>query len=220
MPSELTTKQQREARRAEKVAALKKQQATQKRNRIITLVGTVAASAGVLALIIAFVVSSSVPKVDPDTIDIAGLTHFDDVTNVHVTTDVDYEADYGMSPPAGGNHAQAWLNCGVYTEPQENVNATHALEHGAVWVTYNPDVVSAEELETLQDELPSTYIILSPYPDLQAPVVASAWANQVELDGVDDPRLADFIAKFWKSGEAPELGATCSGAIDGPGKIA
>ena len=222
MPSELTVKQQREARRAEKVAALKKQQAAQKRNRLITLIGTVAASAGVLALVIGFVVTSSVPKVDPASIDIAGLTTFDDLTATHVAdaTPVDYDADYGMSPPAGGNHWGAWLNCGIYTEPQQNENAVHALEHGAVWITYNPDELTADEITTLQDSLPETYVVMSPYPGLQAPVVASAWGNQVELDGVDDPRLSDFVDKFWRSADVPEPNAVCTGAIDGPGKIA
>jgi hypothetical protein len=222
MPSELSVKQQREARRAEKVAALKKQQAAQKRNRLITLIGTVAASAGVLALVIGFVVTSSVPKVDPASIDIAGLTTFDKLTATHVAdaTPVDYEADYGMNPPAGGNHWGAWLNCGIYTEPQQNENAVHALEHGAVWVTYNPDELTADEITALQNSLPETYIVMSPYPGLQAPVVASAWGNQIELDGVDDPRLADFVTKFWRSADVPEPTAMCTGAIDGPGKIA
>ena len=222
MPPELSVKQQREARRAEKVAVLKKQQAAQKRNRLITLIASGVGAAGVLALVITFVVSSAVPKVDPDSIDIAGLTSFDDLTAVHVAdgTAVDYEADYGMSPPSGGNHWGAWLNCGVYTEPQQNENAVHALEHGAVWVTYDPELVSGDDLTTLQESLPDTYIVLSPYPGLQAPVVASAWGNQVELDGVDDPRLADFVTKFWRSADVPEPTATCSGAIDGPGRVA
>jgi hypothetical protein len=84
MPPELTVKQQREARRAEKVAALKKEQAKQKRNRLLTLIGSGVGAAAVLALVIAFVVSNSVPKVDPDSIDIAGLSTFDDLTAVHV----------------------------------------------------------------------------------------------------------------------------------------
>jgi hypothetical protein len=47
----------------------------------------------------------------------------------------------------------------------------------------------------------------------------SGWANQLELTGVDDPRLADFVTKFWRSAEVPEPNASCTGAIDGPGKI-
>jgi hypothetical protein len=222
MPSELSVKQQREARRAEKVAVLKKQQAKQKRNRLITLIGSIAASAGVLTLVIVFVITSSTPKVDPSTIDVAGVTTFDDLTAVHVAdgTAVDYEADYGMNPPAGGNHWQYWLNCGVYTEPQQNENAVHALEHGAVWITYDPELVSAEDIETMRADLPDTYMLISPYPGLQAPVVASAWGNQVELEGIDDPRLGNFVTKFWRSADVPEPTAVCSGAIDGPGKIA
>ncbi len=139
---------------------------------------------------------------------------------MHVGPDpVDYEAEYDMNPPAGGDHYAAWLNCGIYDEPQENENAVHSLEHGAVWVTYDPDALSDDEISTLRNEVPSTYSVLSPYPDLPAPVVISAWGAQVQLDGVDDPRLQSFIQKYWKSAAAPEPGALCTGAVDGPGLV-
>jgi len=218
-PSTPSVKEQREAKRAEKVAVLKKQQAKEKRNRTIGIVAGSLGAVAVIALVITFVVTSAVPKVNPDDIAIEGLQTFDGLAATHVATTVDYEADYGMNPPAGGNHNQAWLNCGVYTEPQQNENAVHALEHGAVWVTYDPDALSEAEVETLRDSIPGTYMLLSPYPDLPAPVVASAWGEQVQLDGVDDPRLTDFIEKFRQSPDAPEPGAACTGAIDGPGKI-
>jgi hypothetical protein len=219
-PSTPSVKEQREAKRAEKVAVLKKQQAKEKRNRRIGIIAGSLAAVAVIALVITFVVSSAVPKVDPADISIKGLDTFEEVPAVHVATAVDYEADYGMNPPAGGNHNQAWLNCGVYSEPQQNENAVHSLEHGAVWITYDPDALSDAEIETLRDSIPGTYMLLTPYPDLPAPVVASAWANQVQLDGVDDPRLADFIEKFRQSPDAPEPGAACTGAIDGPGRVA
>jgi hypothetical protein len=219
-PSAPSVKEQREAKRSAKVAALKKQQARDKRNRTIGI--SVASVVGVaaIALVITFVVTSAVPKVDPSDISIKGMQTFDGLTATHVTTAVDYDAEYGMNPPAGGNHNQAWLNCGVYTEPQQNENAVHALEHGAVWVTYDPEALGDAEVQKLQDSIPSTYMLLTPYPDLPAPVVASAWGYQVELDGVDDPRLGQFIDKFRQSPDAPEPGAACTGAIDGPGKIA
>jgi hypothetical protein len=219
-PRVLSVKEQREAKRAEKVAVLKKQQAKEKRNRTVGIVAGSLGAVAVIALVITFVVSSAVPKVDPADIAIKGLKTFDSLTAVHVTTAVDYQAEYGMNPPAGGDHNQAWLNCGVYTEPQQNENAVHALEHGAVWVTYDPDALGDAEIETLRDSIPSTYMLLTPYPGLPAPVVASAWGNQVELDGVDDPRLGAFIEKFRQSPDTPEPGAACTGAINGPGKIA
>ena len=87
-------------------------------------------------------------------------------------------------------------------------------------MTYDPEALGDAEVQKLQDSIPSTYMLLTPYPDLPAPVVASAWGYQVELDGVDDPRLGQFIDKFRQSPDAPEPGAACTGAIDGPGKIA
>jgi len=218
-PSNPSVKEQREAKRAAKVAVLKKQQAKEKRTRTIGIIAGSVLAVGAVALIITFVVTSAVPKVDPADIAIKGLKTFDGLAATHVDTAVDYEADYGMNPPAGGNHNQVWLNCGVYSEPQQNENAVHALEHGAVWVTYDPEALSEAEVETLRDSIPGTYMLLSPYPDLPAPVVASAWGNQVQLDGVDDPRLADFIEKFRQSPDAPEPGAACTGALDGPGRI-
>ena len=56
-----------------------------------------------------------------------------------------------------------WLNCGIYDQPVPNENAVHSLEHGAVWVTYDATTVSGDELDALKSQLPSTYIVLSPY---------------------------------------------------------
>ena len=212
---ELTVKQQRVARRAEKLAAFRKQRATEKRNRIIGIVTASIAAVAVLVVLVVVVVTSNMPKASPEAITIAGLQTYPNVTAGHVEGTVEYAQD----PPAGGEHAPAWLNCGVYTEPVPNENAVHAQEHGAVWVTYDPDLVTGDALETLQQSVPSTYSVLSPMPDLQAPVIISAWANQVELDGVNDPRLQAFVDKFWQGGDAPEAGAPCTGGIDAPGRI-
>ena len=221
VPPEQTVKQQREARRAEKVAALKKQQDRDKRFRLFGIIGGSIGALAVLGLVAVIIISNAVPRVDPETIEIEGLQAFPDLTAVHIDpTPVDYEAEYGMLPPAGGNHFGVWLNCGIYTEPQTNENAVHALEHGAVWVTYDPEALSADEISTLQNAVPSTYMVVSPFPGLPAPVVASAWGQQVQLDGVDDERLDQFISKFWKSPAAPEPGAACTSGIDGPGRIA
>ncbi|WP_165067886.1 DUF3105 domain-containing protein [Marisediminicola senii] len=213
---DLTVKQQRDARRAEKVAALKKQQEKEKRNRTIGIAAASVAGLAVIGLVVGAVVTSGEPAVDPADIVIEGLEEFDGLSSTHVNGTVDYE----QSPPVGGDHAALWLNCGVYEEEVPNENAVHSLEHGAVWVTYDPAAVSGDDLQTLTDEVPSTYSVLSPMADLSAPVVISAWGAQVALDGVDDPRMQQFVDKFWQSGDAPEPGAACTGALDGPGKVA
>jgi len=212
----LSVKQQRDARRAAKVAALKKQQAAEKRNRLIAIVlGSVAAVA-VVGLVITLVVTGGSGRPDPDSIDIAGVETFDDLTANHVEGVVDYT----QNPPAGGDHAAAWLNCGIYSEPVPSENAVHDLEHGAVWITYNPDEVSGADLETLQGAARGeTYITMSPWPDLESPVVASAWGAQVALDGVDDERLQQFLDRYLESPDAPEPGAACTGGVDAPGRV-
>jgi hypothetical protein len=216
----LTVKQQREAKRAEKVAELKRKQQVAKRNRIIGTVAGSVLAAGVIAALITFVVTSGTPARDPDSIDVAGIQTFEDLPATHVEGTVDYATEYGTTPPVGGNHNAIWLNCGVYSEVQTSENAVHSLEHGAVWVTYDPAQVAGSDLETLIDSVPSTYMLVSPYEGLESPVVASAWGAQVALDGVDDERLQDFIEKYRMSADAPEPGAACTGALDGPGKVA
>ncbi|MGV8895304.1 MAG: DUF3105 domain-containing protein [Rhodoglobus sp.] len=219
-PSKPTVKQQRDARRADKVAALQKRVSTHKRNQRIGIGAAVLGGVAVLALVIGFIVVGATPKPTPDDIDIAGLTEFPGLTSVHVGPEtVDYESKYDMNPPAGGDHFAAWLNCGIYDQPQANENAVHSLEHGAVWITYDPDALDDNDVSTLRSAVPSTYSVLSPYPGLPAPVVISAWGAQVQLDGVDDPRMQSFIQKYWKSAAAPEPGALCTGAVDGPGLI-
>jgi hypothetical protein len=213
--SDLTIKQQREKRRAEKVAALKAKQAKEKRNRMLGIGGAAIGGVAVIAIVVGVVVSSATPPVDPTTIEIEGLQTFDTVEAQHVQTAVDYE----MTPPAGGPHNPSWLNCGIYEEEVPNEYAVHSLEHGAVWVTYDPEQVQGADLDALRSAMPRSYMILSPFPGLEAPVVASAWGVQVALDGVDDPRLSDFIVKYRQSPDAPEPGALCSQALDGPGKI-
>lgn len=216
---ELTVKQQRDARRAEKVAALKKKQAAEKRNRILAIVLGSVAVAAVVGLVVTLVVTGGSTREqqaagDGDGSDIEGVEVFTDLTANHVEGTVDYE----QTPPVGGDHAAAWLNCGIYDQPIPSENAVHDLEHGAVWVTYNPDEVSGADLEALRDAVPDTYITMSPWPDLEAPVVASAWGAQVALDGVDDERLQEFIDAYWRSPDAPEQ-AACTGGVDAPGLV-
>src|SRR5690606_16203784 len=53
----------------------------------------------------------------------------DDLGRNHVEARVEYQ----QSPPAGGDHNQTWLNCGIYDAPVPNHHAVHSLEHGAIW---------------------------------------------------------------------------------------
>lgn len=126
------------------------------------------------------------------------------------TTHVQGEVDYEVSPSVGGEHNAVWLDCGVYDEPVPEQHVVHDLEHGTVWITYDPEQVDDTGVGTLTDALPQNGI-LSPYPDLKAPVVVTVWGTQLELDGPDDERLALFVERFGAGETAPEPFASCAG---------
>ncbi|MEO8105986.1 MAG: DUF3105 domain-containing protein [Actinomycetes bacterium] len=120
----------------------------------------------------------------------------------------DDPVEYDESPPVGGPHRPVWEECGYYDDEIDEAKAVHSLEHGAVWITYDP-ALGADAVGALKDRLSENYTLLSPYPDQSAPVVATAWNTQLELDGVDDPRLDDFVTEYRQGPQTPEPGASC-----------
>ncbi|GAA4065118.1 DUF3105 domain-containing protein [Agromyces indicus] len=213
----LTVKQQRAAERERKLEEFKKREARMKRNRRIAIGASLAAGLAIVALIVTTVVLT--PQRPSYTaggegVEIDGVETFQNASE-HVEGVVDYE----QTPPAGGQHNPAWLNCGIYEEPVPNENAVHSLEHGAIWVTYDAEALSESELETLRSKLPGTYVILSPFEGLPSPIVLSGWNVQLQVDEADDPRIGEFLEEYWQSQNVPEPGALCTGAIDGPGKV-
>ena len=213
-----TVKQQREQKKQEKLAEYQRQLAKRRRSKVVWwAVGSTAAVA-VIAAIVASIVFAPAPPPTYGALDSTGA-EIEGVETFELATDhVDGTVDYEQTPPAGGPHNAVWLNCGVYTEPQANENAVHSMEHGAVWVTYDPAQVSADDIETLEGYLPSSYAILSPYEGMDTPIAVSAWNAQLKVDSADDERITEFFEEYWRSQNAPEPNATCSGAIDGPGR--
>ncbi len=126
------------------------------------------------------------------------------------------KVDYPQTPPVGGDHAPIWQNCGYYSQPIVTEQGVHSMEHGAVWITYSPDL-PVQQVAVLRDLAKSpTYVLVSPFPGLPAPVVASAWGAQLELPSATDPELAVFVKQYRQSPKAPEPGAPCSGASGTP----
>jgi hypothetical protein len=143
---------------------------------------------------------------------IPGVVTYSNLARTHVTGTV----TYAQNPPVGGPHNPVWLNCGVYTAPVANENAVHSLEHGAVWITYQPSLAQSAVQQLLNLVKGHSYVILSPYPGLPAPVVASAWGVQLKLQTASDLRIAEFIHKYANGPQAPEPGGECSGGTGSP----
>ena len=200
-------KQQRQEERAAKLAEYQRNIARRKRNKTLTWV---LSGVGVAA-VIALVVGSYVLTPRPISYDIANgsLTIEGVETFKHETLHTEDPVEYEQTPPAGGPHSYRWLTCAVYEEPVADVNAVHSMEHGAVWVTYDPEQVTADDIQKLKSMTPDTYAILSPYAGMDTPIAMSAWNAQLKLDSVDDKRITTFFENYWRSNQVPEPGALC-----------
>lgn len=163
-------------------------------------------------LLLALLLVSMAACTRAETGEIRGLERFEDLSTQHVSGPVSYP----QTPPVGGPHSPLWQNCGIYDEPIPNEQAVHSLEHGAVWITYLP-TLAADEIDRLRQlAREQSHLLLSPYPDLPAPIVASAWGVQLKLDRADDARLSRFIGDFVNNPAAPEPGAPCNNSVGEP----
>lgn len=145
---------------------------------------------------------------------IDGVETFEGLSNLHV--DADTRVDYEQLPPVGGDHLPLWQDCGFYDAPIVPEAGVHSLEHGAVWVTYDPrlpdwQVDALEQLATA-----NSYLLVSPMGGLPSAVVASAWGVQLQLDDVGDERLPAFLLTYLQGPQNPEPGAPCYGGLSQP----
>ncbi|ATE57055.1 MULTISPECIES: DUF3105 domain-containing protein [Actinosynnema] len=130
---------------------------------------------------------------------------------------------YNFSPPFGGPHDSVWANCTgvVYSSAVRTENMVHGLEHGAVWIAYNPDQVSGPALDTLKAKVDNQpFTMMSPYPGLDKPISLQSWGHQLKLESADDERIDQFIQSLRRNQYTyPEIGATCDSAtfnVDSP----
>ncbi|MCU1665386.1 MAG: hypothetical protein QOI36_6086 [Pseudonocardiales bacterium] len=126
--------------------------------------------------------------------------------NVHVA--------YTHSPPFGGAHDNSWAACNgvVYPNPVRSENLVHSLEHGAVWMAYNPEQVTGDALASLRSKVENQpYTVMSPYPGLDQPISLQSWGHQLKVSDASDPRIDQFIAALRLNQYMyPEPGASCN----------
>lgn len=195
--------------------------------------GTIIAVVGIVALlasVITYYMVKSAPKRDqadreaaaasfapsasrPDpSKDIPGVVTANYTGSVHVLPTE--RVAYDHSPPFGGPHDQTWATCTgtVYPNAVRTENMVHALEHGAVWIAYNPTQITGDALNLLKVRAEGKpYTMLSPYPGLDKPISLQSWGHQLKVDSADDARIDEFVAALRSNpnGVYPEVGASC-----------
>jgi hypothetical protein len=129
---------------------------------------------------------------------------------------------YDKTPAFGGPHDGNWAACtgNVYPNAVRTENMVHSLEHGAVWIAYNPQQITGSALDALKVRVNGKpYTMMSPFPGLDKPISLQSWGHQLKLDKADDPRIDQFIAALRTNpnGVYPEVGASCDAL--GPGQF-
>jgi hypothetical protein len=145
---------------------------------------------------------------DPD--QIADLQTFDYASGQeHVTTEVDYTE----SPPVGGPHDAFWADCTgtVYDVDIRHENAVHSMEHGATWITYDPETIGDDDLSTLEELVDGrSGLLLSPYAGLGSTISLQSWNHQLAVDSASDVRVEQYVDLMTFNDEFyPEVGASC-----------
>jgi len=151
----------------------------------------------------------------PNDSGIEGVQTFPDKSEYHNHVP-EVQAPDGSIPPPFGEHLNAWQNCGIYDEPIGLGNALHSMEHGAVWLTYAPDLSESQIAELQNMVRGHGFVLMSPYPSQTNPVALTAWGVQLVIDSLPDNRIAAFISYYENGPQSPEPGAPCSGAVGNP----
>ncbi len=119
-------------------------------------------------------------------------------------------------PPVGGDHTGIAADCAgtVYPNPIANANAVHALEHGAVWISYQPSLprTEVEALAKLVDG--QDYLFMSPYPGQDSKISLQSWGYQLAVPSPTDERSPRFIATLRNDpNTTPEFGVSCANRV-------
>jgi hypothetical protein len=124
---------------------------------------------------------------------------------------VEGTVQYPTQPPVGGRHNAAWQRCqgDVYDAPIASEHALHSLEHGAVWITYRPDLPEGQVEALAAKVRGNDHMLMSPFEGLDRPVSLQAWGYQLKLDNAHDGRIDEFIRAL-RVNASTEGTATCS----------
>lgn len=121
--------------------------------------------------------------------------------------------NYTSAPAFGGPHAAVWAPCNgvVYRHDLKQENAVASMEHGAVWVTYDPSYLTIAQTSALATKVAGMpYTFMSPFTGLDAAVSVQGWGRQLKLNDPTDLRLDAFIVSVRRNPViTPTMGGSC-----------
>jgi hypothetical protein len=112
----------------------------------------------------------------------------------HVSNEAQWLITPGR-PPVNGPHSPTPQAPGVYDAPIPDGSAIHSLEHGIIWITYNPQKVDQQAISELKDFQAdhNRDVIVSPRPANNAAIAAGSWDRLLQQESLDREELERFF---------------------------
>ena len=115
----------------------------------------------------------------------------------------------GDQPPTSGPHASP-VSWGVYDTEVRDDQAIHNMEHGGVFVSYQPSLpkVQIDKLKKLlsepfsNPEFQPKKIVLAPRAANKSPIELSSWRRSESLASYDQKKIEEYITR--NLGKSPE----------------
>lgn len=131
-----------------------------------------------------------------------------ELAGTHIPQDSFEHEPYNSNPPTSGPHWPVAAACRFYDAPLADEQAVHNLEHGSIWITYQP-TISAEDKAGLE-AIFRRYgnVLVSPRANNDSLIALAAWGRLLKLDSFDENRIIEFIRAYLDQG--PERGVACA----------
>lgn len=115
----------------------------------------------------------------------------------------------GVQPPTSGPHASP-VSWGVYDKEVRDDQAIHNMEHGGVFVSYQPSL-SKDQIDKLKELLSEPFsnpefqpkkIVLAPRAANKSPIELSSWRRSEALASYDQKKIEEYMTR--NLGKSPE----------------
>lgn len=103
---------------------------------------------------------------------------------------------YNSNPPASGWHYPEPASWGFYDRELADEQVVHNLEHGGVWIAYQPnlDQATKDEIKRIVDRFPSKVIATARSKNDRAVTIVS-WGRILKLETFSKDQMLDFIKR-------------------------
>lgn len=111
----------------------------------------------------------------------------------HIQIDESHLA-YNSNPPTSGPHYGQEVEWGIYQEELPDEQVVHSLEHGGIWISYQPDIDEGakEKIEAIGKKYLGS-VVVSPRSSNDSLIALASWGRLEKLSFFDEQSIIEFI---------------------------